>query len=66
MQALADLSGSPTLSPTILISPLSLPRQGDTGERKLDNSKNNFERAAIDTFFLPAPNVGMMQRIKVG
>uniref|UniRef100_A0A7S3VHN2 PLAT domain-containing protein n=1 Tax=Dunaliella tertiolecta TaxID=3047 RepID=A0A7S3VHN2_DUNTE len=39
---------------------------GDTGERLLDNSKqNNFERGKVDTFFVTAPNMGPMKALKV-
>lgn len=39
--------------------------KGDTGERKLDSSHNDFERGKADTFFITAPNVGTIQRLKV-
>ncbi|KAJ3604053.1 hypothetical protein NHX12_028794 [Muraenolepis orangiensis] len=31
---------------------------GDTGERRLDNDKNNFEKGSEDKFTLEAPNLG--------
>ncbi|KAG2499991.1 hypothetical protein HYH03_002273 [Edaphochlamys debaryana] len=40
--------------------------KGDTGERKLDNSTNNFERNQVDTFFLQAPDVGVFQSLRIG
>ncbi|GFR41097.1 hypothetical protein Agub_g1741 [Astrephomene gubernaculifera] len=40
--------------------------KGDTGERKLDNSTNNFERNQVDTFFLQAPDVGIFQSLRIG
>ncbi|PNH12713.1 Lipoxygenase y domain-containing protein 1 [Tetrabaena socialis] len=39
--------------------------KGDTGERTLDNSKNNFERKMIDTFILTGPDVGELERVRV-
>ena len=38
---------------------------GDTGTLTLDNRGNNFERGAMDTFSLSAPDVGRVERIKV-
>ncbi|KAG2450199.1 hypothetical protein HYH02_000301 [Chlamydomonas schloesseri] len=40
--------------------------KGDTGERKLDNSTNNFERNQVDTFFIKAPDVGVFNSLRIG
>ncbi|KXZ56858.1 hypothetical protein GPECTOR_1g774 [Gonium pectorale] len=40
--------------------------KGDIGERKLDNSTNNFERNQVDTFFIQAPDVGTFQSLRIG
>jgi hypothetical protein len=38
-----------------------------TGRVPLNNSKNNFERAAVDVFSFPSlPNVGVIKRILIG
>lgn len=38
-----------------------------TGQVNLNNSKNNFERAAVDVFSFPAlPNVYDVTRIRIG
>uniref|UniRef100_A0AAY4A0E6 PLAT domain-containing protein n=1 Tax=Denticeps clupeoides TaxID=299321 RepID=A0AAY4A0E6_9TELE len=39
---------------------------GDTGERRLDSDKDNFERAAEDKFTIEAPNLGRLQKITIG
>ncbi|XP_029436484.1 lipoxygenase homology domain-containing protein 1 [Rhinatrema bivittatum] len=39
---------------------------GDTGERRLDNDKNNFERGAEDKFTVDAPNMGKIRKITIG
>ncbi|XP_013416715.1 lipoxygenase homology domain-containing protein 1 isoform X2 [Lingula anatina] len=39
---------------------------GDTGERKLDNSNNNFERGQKDEFLIESPNLGPLKRLRVG
>ncbi|XP_078580092.1 lipoxygenase homology domain-containing protein 1-like isoform X2 [Branchiostoma floridae x Branchiostoma japonicum] len=39
---------------------------GDSGERRLDNSKNNFERGRDDTFMIECPNLGPMRKIRIG
>ncbi|XP_030048769.1 lipoxygenase homology domain-containing protein 1 [Microcaecilia unicolor] len=39
---------------------------GDTGERRLDNDKNNFERGAEDKFTIDAPNMGKIRKITIG
>ncbi|XP_048065057.1 lipoxygenase homology domain-containing protein 1 isoform X2 [Megalobrama amblycephala] len=39
---------------------------GDTGERRLDNDKNNFERGTEDKFTIEAPNLGRIRKITIG
>ncbi|KAM6965464.1 lipoxygenase homology domain-containing protein 1 [Aplochiton taeniatus] len=39
---------------------------GDTGERRLDNNKDNFERGTEDKFTLEAPNMGKVRKISIG
>ncbi|KAF3695639.1 Lipoxygenase -like proteiny domain-containing protein 1 [Channa argus] len=39
---------------------------GDTGERRLDNDKNNFESDTEDKFTLEAPNLGKIRKITLG
>ncbi|XP_071988971.1 lipoxygenase homology domain-containing protein 1 isoform X1 [Engystomops pustulosus] len=39
---------------------------GDTGERKLDNDKDNFEKGAEDKFTIDAPNLGKIRKITIG
>uniref|UniRef100_A0A667Z0U2 Lipoxygenase homology PLAT domains 1 n=1 Tax=Myripristis murdjan TaxID=586833 RepID=A0A667Z0U2_9TELE len=39
---------------------------GDTGERCLDNDKNNFEKGAEDKFTIEAPNLGKVRKITIG
>ncbi|XP_033890281.3 lipoxygenase homology domain-containing protein 1-like [Acipenser ruthenus] len=39
---------------------------GDTGERRLDNDKNNFERGSEDKFTIEAPNLGRLRKITIG
>ena len=39
--------------------------KGDTGERKLDTSANNFERNQSDIFLLESPHLGRLQKIKI-
>nr|XP_014684407.2 lipoxygenase homology domain-containing protein 1 isoform X2 [Equus asinus] len=39
---------------------------GDTGERRLENEKNNFEKGAEDKFMLDAPDLGQLMKINVG
>ncbi|XP_062236812.1 lipoxygenase homology domain-containing protein 1 [Platichthys flesus] len=39
---------------------------GDTGERRLDNDKNNFEKATEDKFTMEAPNLGKVRKITIG
>uniref|UniRef100_A0A4W3HXD2 Lipoxygenase homology PLAT domains 1 n=1 Tax=Callorhinchus milii TaxID=7868 RepID=A0A4W3HXD2_CALMI len=39
---------------------------GDTGERRLDNDKNNFEKGSEDKFTIDSPNLGRLQKITIG
>ncbi|XP_075441794.1 lipoxygenase homology domain-containing protein 1 isoform X2 [Ascaphus truei] len=39
---------------------------GDTGDRRLDNDKNNFERGTEDKFTIDAPNLGKVRKITIG
>ncbi|XP_043937953.1 lipoxygenase homology domain-containing protein 1 isoform X2 [Protopterus annectens] len=39
---------------------------GDTGERRLDNDKDNFERGSLDKFTIEAPNLGRLRKITIG
>uniref|UniRef100_A0A3B5A4B4 Lipoxygenase homology domain-containing protein 1-like n=1 Tax=Stegastes partitus TaxID=144197 RepID=A0A3B5A4B4_9TELE len=39
---------------------------GDTGERRLDNEKNNFERGTEDKFTIDAPNLGKIRKVTIG
>eukprot|EP00873_Tetraselmis_striata_P010472 jgi/Tetstr1/430736/TSEL_020527.t1 len=40
--------------------------RGDTGKHVLDNSKDNFERNMLDTFFLEHADIGKIYKIKLG
>ncbi|XP_078332217.1 lipoxygenase homology domain-containing protein 1-like isoform X5 [Crassostrea virginica] len=39
---------------------------GESGEQKLDNSKNNFERNSKDEFLVKCPCLGRVNRIRIG
>ncbi|CAL8345253.1 unnamed protein product [Lota lota] len=39
---------------------------GDTGERRLNNDKNNFEKGTEDKFTIEAPNLGKVRKITIG
>ncbi|KAE8291828.1 Lipoxygenase-like proteiny domain-containing protein 1 [Larimichthys crocea] len=39
---------------------------GDTGERRLDNEKDNFEKGTEDKFTFEAPNLGKVRKITIG
>ncbi|XP_019387226.1 PREDICTED: lipoxygenase homology domain-containing protein 1 [Crocodylus porosus] len=58
-----DLSGSGT-DADVYINIFG--KHGDTGERKLDNDKDNFEKGAEDKFTLDAPNLGKLRKISIG
>ena len=38
------------------------PKSGETVEKRLDNARNNFERAKTDVFPLEVPNLGVLKR----
>lgn len=37
-----------------------------SGERRLDNDKNNFEKGTEDKFTIEAPNLGKVRKITIG
>ncbi|KAM9632188.1 lipoxygenase homology domain-containing protein 1 isoform 3-T3 [Trichechus inunguis] len=39
---------------------------GDTGERRLENEKDNFEKGAEDKFILDSPDLGQLMKINIG
>ncbi|XP_077943299.1 lipoxygenase homology domain-containing protein 1 [Gasterosteus aculeatus] len=39
---------------------------GNTGERRLNNDKNNFEKDTEDKFTIEAPNLGKVRKISIG
>ncbi|XP_056274884.1 lipoxygenase homology domain-containing protein 1 isoform X1 [Pseudoliparis swirei] len=39
---------------------------GNTGERRLNNDKNNFEKGTEDKFTIEAPNLGKVRKITIG
>ncbi|XP_041854417.1 lipoxygenase homology domain-containing protein 1 isoform X1 [Melanotaenia boesemani] len=39
---------------------------GDSGERRLDSDKNNFEKGTEDKFTIDAPNLGKIRKITIG
>ncbi|KAM3867839.1 lipoxygenase homology domain-containing protein 1 [Diretmus argenteus] len=39
---------------------------GDTGGRRLNNDKNNFEKGTEDKFTIEAPNLGKIRKITIG
>ncbi|KAM8885089.1 lipoxygenase homology domain-containing protein 1, partial [Spinachia spinachia] len=39
---------------------------GNTGERRLNNDKNNFEKGTEDKFTIEAPNLGKVRKISIG
>ncbi|TNN50203.1 Lipoxygenase y domain-containing protein 1 [Liparis tanakae] len=39
---------------------------GNTGERRLNNEKNNFEKGTEDKFTIEAPNLGKVRKITIG
>ncbi|XP_037228557.1 lipoxygenase homology domain-containing protein 1-like [Falco rusticolus] len=58
-----DISGSGT-DADVFINIFG--EKGDTGVRKLDNDKDNFEKGAEDKFTLDAPNLGRLRKINIG
>ena len=59
----SDLRGSGT---DANVSVVVYGDKGDSGERKLDNSANNFERAAVDVFHFTCKDLGVVDRIQIG
>lgn len=39
---------------------------GDSGEWKLDDKRNNFERGSINEFIIEAPSIGDLEKIRIG
>ncbi|XP_078473113.1 lipoxygenase homology domain-containing protein 1 [Lampetra planeri] len=39
---------------------------GDTGERRLDNEKDNFERGVEDKFTIESPALGIVKKLSIG
>ncbi|CAH1787210.1 unnamed protein product [Owenia fusiformis] len=39
---------------------------GDSGERRLDTSKNNFEKGTVDEFIIESPCLGALKRVRIG
>uniref|UniRef100_A0A383W527 PLAT domain-containing protein n=1 Tax=Tetradesmus obliquus TaxID=3088 RepID=A0A383W527_TETOB len=39
--------------------------KGDTGERKLESSANDFERGKTDTFFVRSPDIGPVHSLRI-
>lgn len=37
-----------------------------SGERRLDNNKNNFEKGTEDKFTIEAPNLGKVRKVTIG
>lgn len=37
-----------------------------SGERHLDNNKNNFEKGTEDKFTIEAPNLGKVRKVTIG
>ncbi|XP_061658036.1 lipoxygenase homology domain-containing protein 1-like [Syngnathoides biaculeatus] len=59
----ADMKGSGTDADVFLNI---FGEHGDTGERRLDSDKNNFERGSEDKFTIEAPNLGRLRKITIG
>ncbi|KAJ8339353.1 hypothetical protein SKAU_G00361390 [Synaphobranchus kaupii] len=59
----ADVKGSGTDADVFLNM---FGENGDTGERRLDNDKDNFERGTEDKFIMEAPNLGRLRKITIG
>ncbi|KAJ8261234.1 hypothetical protein COCON_G00169570 [Conger conger] len=59
----ADVKGSGTDADVFLNI---FGENGDTGERRLDNDKDNFERGTEDKFIMEAPNLGKLRKITIG
>ncbi|XP_013861897.1 lipoxygenase homology domain-containing protein 1 [Austrofundulus limnaeus] len=59
----ADMKGSGTDADVFLNI---FGEYGDTGERRLDSDKDNFERGSEDKFTIEAPNLGRLRKITIG
>ncbi|XP_067431501.1 lipoxygenase homology domain-containing protein 1-like [Thunnus thynnus] len=59
----ADMKGSGTDADVFLNI---FGENGDTGERRLDSDKDNFERGSEDKFTIEAPNLGRLKKITIG
>uniref|UniRef100_A0A3P9KDP6 Lipoxygenase homology domains 1a n=1 Tax=Oryzias latipes TaxID=8090 RepID=A0A3P9KDP6_ORYLA len=59
----ADMKGSGTDADVFLNI---FGEHGDTGERRLDSGKDNFERGSEDKFTIEAPNLGRLKKITIG
>ncbi|XP_026153735.1 lipoxygenase homology domain-containing protein 1 [Mastacembelus armatus] len=59
----ADMKGSGTDADVFLNI---FGEHGDTGERRLDSDKDNFERGSEDKFTIEAPNLGRLKKITIG
>ncbi|XP_061589573.1 lipoxygenase homology domain-containing protein 1 [Cololabis saira] len=59
----ADMKGSGTDADVFLNI---FGENGDTGERRLDSGKDNFERGSEDKFTVEAPNLGRLKKITIG
>uniref|UniRef100_A0A8C3ALE5 Lipoxygenase homology PLAT domains 1 n=1 Tax=Cyclopterus lumpus TaxID=8103 RepID=A0A8C3ALE5_CYCLU len=59
----ADMKGSGTDAHVFLNV---FGENGDTGERRLDSDKDNFERGSEDKFTVEAPNLGRLRKITIG
>ncbi|XP_023264384.1 lipoxygenase homology domain-containing protein 1 [Seriola lalandi dorsalis] len=59
----ADMKGSGTDADVFLNI---FGETGDTGERRLDSDKDNFERGSEDKFTIEAPNLGRLRKITIG
>ncbi|XP_068508966.1 lipoxygenase homology domain-containing protein 1 [Syngnathus scovelli] len=59
----ADMKGSGTDADVFLNI---FGEHGDTGERRLDSDKDNFERGSEDKFTVEAPNLGRLRKITIG
>ncbi|XP_032395727.1 lipoxygenase homology domain-containing protein 1 isoform X1 [Etheostoma spectabile] len=59
----ADMKGSGTDADVFLNI---FGENGDTGERRLDSDKDNFERGSEDKFTIEAPNLGKLRKITIG
>uniref|UniRef100_A0A8C6KMV9 ST8 alpha-N-acetyl-neuraminide alpha-2,8-sialyltransferase 5 n=1 Tax=Nothobranchius furzeri TaxID=105023 RepID=A0A8C6KMV9_NOTFU len=59
----ADMKGSGTDADVFLNI---FGEHGDTGERRLDSDKDNFERGSEDKFTIEAPNLGRLRKITIG